>query len=389
MPYNHLIFYILFTGSPRFAREDSRKNKDNMKYKNIIQNHLLAALLIININSCLSMDYIKECAHELKDNAREFSHTTQDFWKNANLLTKTAVVLGVSGASGYILLNEWRNRWNKARIKELEETELVVGAIAYGGFNSSRDKILEKIHEDKQTNKNNTREMLFEGNLGVGDHHPKTRTFLTKQINEKFFGYGEAPGYLLQEKSNELEKHMAILLIALCDIHPNDSILTSLKYARYPEKFSRDEIKNTNNTVPTIIRILKEKFSRTVFEKENLSDDEQNNTNNNSEEEEEEEDDNKNYGGPWDTTIQNSEDEETEQEIAMDPFRALEDRVAHDASDYETNEYYEELRTQAWNSIAWNKHSYTVEIATRVCNKLIAEAENKAALRKREKHLLA
>jgi type II secretory pathway pseudopilin PulG len=388
------------------------------------------------------MDYIKECAHELKDNAREFSHTTQDFWKNANLLTKTAVVLGVSGASGYILLNEWRNRWNKARIKELEKTELVVGAIAYGGFNSSRDKILEKIHEDKQTNKNNTRKVLFEGKMGIRDHHPKTHTFLTKQINKKLFDYGEASGYLLRnelkEKNNKLKKLVTTLFLTLFDVDPNDlnDSFRELKDAKYPDHFSCwyippfDPSKPQDNPVPQIIKKLKKKFHYVHFkdkkiieayketEKKYYSDDDRDTANDNSEEEDDDDsenddfDDNENYGGPWDT-IQNSEGEKDEQEIAMNPFRAFEDRVAYlekkvkrfdkvffknytfkqkpekGASAYEKGEYYEALRTQAWNSIAWNKHSYTVEIATMVCNKLIAEAENKAALRKQEKHLLA
>lgn len=71
---------------------------------------------MFTINSCFSMEYLREYTSELKSNA-------QEFWHTANALTKTAVVLGAVGASSYILWSELRHRKKDTLIKELLEQE--------------------------------------------------------------------------------------------------------------------------------------------------------------------------------------------------------------------------------------------------------------------------
>jgi hypothetical protein len=178
-----------------------------MKYKNTIQKYLPIALLIININTSFSMEYISE----LKNNA-------QEFWSNANALTKTAVILGLGSASGYILLSELRNNWNKARIRELEEkavqnaaktdqTLQVVGAMSGDLYDTCPSAILQclsldETFIDEETGKHifknpKNRNKLVKKTGSAKNHYKGTFSTLLNKRNKVQFGSEETTGNTL------------------------------------------------------------------------------------------------------------------------------------------------------------------------------------------------
>ena len=171
-----------------------------MKFPTQFVKYTLIAFLVLNSGSLLSMEYIKE----LKDNA-------QEFWSHANALTKTAVILGLGGASSYVLWNEWRLHQKNVHINNLEnelvQNNLVTAALAYGGFNTSWDEIVCNLQNEEDKDDAHA---LFTGNYGLGDHHQKTYDLLTTKITEKVSGtlfyHVGSPGDLVNERLNDMER---------------------------------------------------------------------------------------------------------------------------------------------------------------------------------------
>jgi hypothetical protein len=170
-----------------------------MKYKNTIKKYLPIVLLIININTCFSMGYVTE----LKNNA-------QEFWANANLFTKTAVV----GITSYVILSELRNNWNKARIRKLEEkvienstqtneTLQIVGAISGDLYDTCPSGILRSFSLDENfidlTGKHIFRDRKYRNKFvkkteRAKDYYKKTFSTLLKKRNQVQFGSAEITG---------------------------------------------------------------------------------------------------------------------------------------------------------------------------------------------------
>ena len=175
--------------------------------------YLLIAFLVLNSSSLLSMEYIREYATELKNNA-------QDFWANANLFTKTAVV----GVTAYVFWGELRNKWNKARIRKLEEkvvenstktneTLHVVGAISGDLYDISPHTILYSFSLDENFIDGKTGEHIFKSQKyrnkfvkkteSAKNHYSRTFSTLFKKRNHVQFGSMEATG-------NSLAKNMSL-----------------------------------------------------------------------------------------------------------------------------------------------------------------------------------
>ncbi len=179
-------------------------NKSLLKPTNIRQtmNKKIFLLTLMFTNACYSMNYVSDLKNSL-----------QESWREATLLTKSAIV----GFTSYILFNEWRNRsrfrenlnLNRTKAEQEKQNKRVnslLGALT-GGLGTSCQEIEVTMETDNYARKDYTKVFnpeKFEGN--VTDKYPETMDLIKKKAAGKLrghlFDYENSPGGILEKRIN-------------------------------------------------------------------------------------------------------------------------------------------------------------------------------------------